>query len=331
MNYYLSVDGGGTKTDFLLTDRAGRPVARRRLGGCTYSYIGQDGVCELLEEGARLLLRDAAAGEDAVACAVWGIPCYGEDRAFDGDASRRLPRASCPARTGSATTSSWGSPVRCCLGPGVHVVAGTGAIAMGREPGGKTARARTAGNEPFFGRRLRLLARAAGAGALRAAGGPPQGNEGRSTSCSGPSGGWNRTTRRIRYYRENLENRRERIAAVQEVGSAAPPRPGTGTPRGSTNRRRGPSRRTAGGAPRQLDFPEGEPAARLLLRRRLPGGSADPRAVRAAARRNGRGPHAAGAAAAVRGVLLAAQADPGPTDPAEIAETLKSFEEMERK
>ena len=41
MNYYLSVDGGGTKTDFLLTDRAGRPVARRRLGGCTYSYIGQ--------------------------------------------------------------------------------------------------------------------------------------------------------------------------------------------------------------------------------------------------------------------------------------------------
>ena len=49
MNYYLSVDGGGTKTDFLLTDRAGRPVARRRLGGCTYSYIGQEGVCELLE------------------------------------------------------------------------------------------------------------------------------------------------------------------------------------------------------------------------------------------------------------------------------------------
>ena len=75
MNYYLSVDGGGTKTDFLLTDRAGRPVARRRLGGCTYSYIGQEGVCELLEEGARLLLRDAAAGEDEVACAVWGIPC----------------------------------------------------------------------------------------------------------------------------------------------------------------------------------------------------------------------------------------------------------------
>ena len=38
-------------------------MARRRLGGCTYSYIGQDGVCELLEEGARLLLRDAAAGD----------------------------------------------------------------------------------------------------------------------------------------------------------------------------------------------------------------------------------------------------------------------------
>lgn len=147
-------------------------MARRRLGGCTYSYIGQDGVCELLEEGARLLLRDAAAGEDEVACAVWGIPCYGEDRAFDGYVSRRLPRV-LPCAHRLCNDVELGLAGSLLLGPGVHVVAGTGAIAMGRDPGGKTARERLA--RILFGRRLRLLARAAGAGALRAAGGPPQG------------------------------------------------------------------------------------------------------------------------------------------------------------
>ena len=88
--------------------------------------------------------------------------------------------------------------------------------------------------------------------------------------------------------------------------------------------------RTAGGVLRQLDFPEGEP-----VRVSYYGG-----VYRAGARILAPFGRLLGEMGAVLtppalpplcgGVLLAAQAD-GRDDPAEIAETLKSFEEMERK
>ena len=326
MNYYLSVNGGGTKTDFLLTDRAGRPVARRRLGGCTYSYIGQEGVCELLEEGARLLLRDAAAGEDEVACAVWGIPCYGEDRAFDGYVSRRLPRV-LPCAHRLCNDVELGLAGSLLLGPGVHVVAGTGAIAMGRDPGGKTARANgwheffsDEGSAYWLGRQaLALFAQQAD---LRRERGPLY-------ELLRAEWGLESDYEVIRYYRENLENRRERIAAVQKLLCRAAEAGDRDAARLYEQAARALAR-TAGGVLRQLDFPEGEP-----VRVSYYGG-----VYRAGARILAPFGRLLGEMGAVLtppalpplcgGVLLAAQAD-GRDDPAEIAETLKSFEEMERK
>ncbi len=40
MNYYLGIDGGGTKTECLLVDETGQVVAHVLTDGCSYKEIG---------------------------------------------------------------------------------------------------------------------------------------------------------------------------------------------------------------------------------------------------------------------------------------------------
>ena len=48
---FLGVDGGGTKTEFVLIDREGRLVARHQTGTSYYLQIGFDGLNRVLMEG----------------------------------------------------------------------------------------------------------------------------------------------------------------------------------------------------------------------------------------------------------------------------------------
>lgn len=255
-----------------------------------------------------------------------GNPLLRGGPGVDGYVSRRLPRV-LPCAHRLCNDVELGLAGSLLLGPGVHVVAGTGAIAMGRDPGGKTARAN--GWHEFFsdeGSAYWL-----GRQALRSsrAGGPPQGTRASSNELLRAEWG--------------LESDYEVTATTAKPGEPAGtdrggaeaalprrPRPGTGTPRGSTNRRRGPSR--------------GRPAAccgswisRRGSRCASPTTAASTGRERGSSRRSGgcsakwaRSSRPPGAPPLCGGVLLAAQAD-GRDDPAEIAETLKSFEEMERK
>lgn len=49
--FYLGIDGGGTKTAFLLTDAAGREHAKCTLGPSNPNDVGLDATCALLGEG----------------------------------------------------------------------------------------------------------------------------------------------------------------------------------------------------------------------------------------------------------------------------------------
>ncbi len=51
--YYLGIDGGGTKTEFLLADESGRILCRTLLGGSNPSDVGMERTHALLEEGIR--------------------------------------------------------------------------------------------------------------------------------------------------------------------------------------------------------------------------------------------------------------------------------------
>ena len=49
--YYLGIDGGGTKTEFLLADGEGKEVRRVLLGSCNPNDIGMDATLEVLNRG----------------------------------------------------------------------------------------------------------------------------------------------------------------------------------------------------------------------------------------------------------------------------------------
>ena len=49
--YYLGIDGGGTKTEFLLCDKDGQPVSRAFLSACNPVDVGFDRAFEVLKKG----------------------------------------------------------------------------------------------------------------------------------------------------------------------------------------------------------------------------------------------------------------------------------------
>ena len=140
MSLFLGVDGGGTKTDFLLIEDTGRVLARHREGCAYYLEIGLDALRALLDRGIERTLAAARASPDAVRFAFFGLPAYGED-------SRLQATLDAAPGTGiSATRYRCGNDVICgwagALGgaDGIHLVAGTGSIGYG-EYRGRSARA----------------------------------------------------------------------------------------------------------------------------------------------------------------------------------------------
>lgn len=139
--YYLSVDGGGSKTAVLLTDREGRTVAGGSFGGCSYPEIGFQGVEYVLNGALDALTGKAGVAREEIAGAAFGIPCFGEDEEGD-QAVDRLIRGILPwAEICICNDVKLGWAGSLGLSPGIHVVAGTGAIAYGCNKEGEEARA----------------------------------------------------------------------------------------------------------------------------------------------------------------------------------------------
>jgi N-acetylglucosamine kinase-like BadF-type ATPase len=128
---FLGVDGGGTKTEFLLIDAAGRVLAARREGSAYYPEVGIDGLQMMIVRGIRATLAEAAVASADVAFACIGLPAYGEDSALlarlDAIASGVLPLLS--YRCVNDMVCGWAGALACR--DGINVVAGTGSIAYG--------------------------------------------------------------------------------------------------------------------------------------------------------------------------------------------------------
>ena len=140
MNIFLGVDGGGSKTRFLLIDAAGRVLAAHTEGPAYYLEIGLDGLRAMLARGTGTTLRLAGIPASAVTFAFFGIPAYGEDRSvlpmLDAAPAAVLPAAR--YRCGNDMVCGWAGAL--AGAEGVNVVAGTGSIAYG-EYAGRSARA----------------------------------------------------------------------------------------------------------------------------------------------------------------------------------------------
>lgn len=138
--YYLGVDGGGSKTAFLITDEAGRIVTEGLAGGCAYPQVGIEGAAKVIGDKLEALLKDSRISRAEIGAAALGLPCYGENPKQDHRLEKAVRRAVGVEETAFYNDVELGWAGSLGMSPGVHVVAGTGAIAYGRDSAGKSAR-----------------------------------------------------------------------------------------------------------------------------------------------------------------------------------------------
>jgi N-acetylglucosamine kinase-like BadF-type ATPase len=137
---FLGVDGGGTKTDFVLVDSDGNRVASHEGPASYHLEIGIDGLRRALADSLGALFGGAGIDGSAIAHAFFGLPAYGEDSA----AQPLLDALPAPLlghhryRCGNDMVCAWAGS----LGgeDGINIVAGTGSIGYG-ERRGKAGRA----------------------------------------------------------------------------------------------------------------------------------------------------------------------------------------------
>lgn len=140
MSTYLGIDGGGSKTAFVLIDDSGRVLGSHAAGPAYYLEIGWDAMRAMLASGIEATLAQAALAPAALSFAFLGLPAYGEDSrliaALDAAASPTLDPGR--YRCGSDAVCGWAGAL--AADDGINVIAGTGSMAYG-EYEGRTARA----------------------------------------------------------------------------------------------------------------------------------------------------------------------------------------------
>lgn len=132
---FLGVDGGGTKTAFVLTDGAGRELARYEGGSSYYIQIGFENLHALLQDGVHALLEKAGKSPADVTFAFFGLPAHGEDSQVQPfldvipEAVLGHHRYAC----GNDMICGWAGSL--AGEDGINIVAGTGSIGYGERQG----------------------------------------------------------------------------------------------------------------------------------------------------------------------------------------------------
>jgi N-acetylglucosamine kinase-like BadF-type ATPase len=137
---YLGVDGGGSKTAFVLIDEQGEVLGSHQEGPAYYLQTGMEPLRAMLARGMLATLAQAALTAAAVDFAFLGLPSYGEDSTLLAtlDAAAAPTLAAARFRCGNDAVCGWAGAL--AGQEGINVVAGTGSMAYG-EYAGRTARA----------------------------------------------------------------------------------------------------------------------------------------------------------------------------------------------
>ena len=138
--FFLGVDGGGTKTQFVVIDRDGNALAAHEAQSAYHLQVGIDGLREVLREGVAAVFMQAGIGGRDLAHAFFGIPAYGEDSVAQPrlDALPEELLGHARYACGNDMVCAWAGSL--AAEDGINIVAGTGSGAYG-ERRGRTARA----------------------------------------------------------------------------------------------------------------------------------------------------------------------------------------------
>lgn len=137
---YLGVDGGGTSTTCWIGDGSGRVLGRAVAGPSNRKAVGSEAAREALDASIRLAFADTGREPRPVAAACLGLAGFDrpEDRSWlEGWASGSAWEGPLILVNDGDLVVAAGTPE----GWGVALIAGTGSIAVGRDPSGATARA----------------------------------------------------------------------------------------------------------------------------------------------------------------------------------------------
>lgn len=133
--YFLGVDGGGTKTEFLCIDEAGEMVARHLEPTAYHLQVGLEGAEAVIRAGVGAICSAVGIDPSALAYSFFGLPAFGEDSAVDPQLDRI-----CGAvlgqdryRCGNDMICGWAGSLGC--EDGINLVAGTGSIGYGERRG----------------------------------------------------------------------------------------------------------------------------------------------------------------------------------------------------
>ena len=146
MRYYIGIDGGATKTA-LCAASLDDPVLRYdKTDGSDWREHGVWKVAQNLKEAVADLMKEESG---LVAGIAMGLPCHGESAEGDSALERAIREAfaGMPLYITNDVEVGWAGSM--ALSPGINIVAGTGAIAFGRDIHGNTAR--SGGWSAFFG------------------------------------------------------------------------------------------------------------------------------------------------------------------------------------
>ncbi|WP_066890125.1 N-acetylglucosamine kinase [Clostridium nigeriense] len=137
--YYLGIDGGGTKTKYLLVDDSLKKVAEVEGSTIHIHQVGVEGIKAQLTENIAKICEEAKISVKDIAYAFAGVPGYGESL----DDMEKIDKAikevmEFPYSIDNDAVNGWAGGTACK--PGVNIVAGTGSIAYGRNAEGKLAR-----------------------------------------------------------------------------------------------------------------------------------------------------------------------------------------------
>jgi glucosamine kinase len=144
MDYVLGLDGGGTKTECVLMDRAGKILARSFAGPSNPSRVGVESATREIEKAVDLTLREARVARDTVVALGAGLAGTGQP-----EMKERMQASLEGAFPGTAVSIFTDLEMALAAageGPVIVLVAGTGSAAIGRNAQGQIWR--TGGHGP---------------------------------------------------------------------------------------------------------------------------------------------------------------------------------------
>lgn len=150
--YYIGIDGGGTKTKFLVgrlvegigadgSEEAGLQVIGEYTGGgCHYMQVGFDGLEDLIRKGLRAVCEDAGIEPSDVDFTFIGFAGCGDVVSDQPMLDEALAKAFGDMPYASGNDSENALEGALDGAPGINIIAGTGSIGSGRNAAGEFKR-----------------------------------------------------------------------------------------------------------------------------------------------------------------------------------------------